>query len=69
LPRRNLLNKTFLTMLMAAGQDGFILDPTEPGIMAAVYATQALLGRDEFCMEYIGAEREGRLGPAEDKSP
>jgi cobalamin-dependent methionine synthase I len=67
LPRRNLLNKTFLTMLMSAGQDGFILDPTEPGIMAAVYATQALLGRDEFCMAYIGAEREGKLGPAEEK--
>jgi len=66
LPRRNLLNKTFLTLLMAAGQDGAILDPTEEGILAAVWATRALLGQDEYCLDYIGAEREGRLGPAEE---
>jgi len=66
LPRRNLLNRTFLTLLMAAGQDGAILDPTEPGIMAAVHTARALLGQDEFCMDYITAEREGRLGPVEE---
>jgi 5-methyltetrahydrofolate--homocysteine methyltransferase len=62
LPRRRMLNRTFLTLLMAAGQDGAILDPTEPDVAAAVFATRALLGQDEYCMDYIGAEREGRLG-------
>lgn len=65
LPRRKILNRTFLTLLMAAGQDGIILDPTETDIAAALLATKALLGRDEYCMEYITAEREGRLGRKE----
>jgi 5-methyltetrahydrofolate--homocysteine methyltransferase len=62
LPKRKILNRTFLTLLMAAGQDGAILDPTEVDISAALFATSALLGRDEYCMEFIGAERDGRLG-------
>jgi cobalamin-dependent methionine synthase I len=62
LPKRKILNRTFLTMLLAAGQDGAILDPTETDVSAALFATRALLGQDEYCMEYIGAEREGRLG-------
>ncbi len=65
LPRRRILNSTFLALLMAAGQDGAILDPTEAGVAAALFATGALLGRDEYCMEYITAEREGRLGREE----
>ena len=65
LPKRKILNRTFLTLLMAAGQDGAILDPTETDIAAALFATGALLGRDEYCMEYITAEREGRLGREE----
>ena len=62
LPKRRVLNRTFLTLLMAAGQDGAILDPTEKDVAAALFATRALLGRDEYCMEYITADREGRLG-------
>jgi 5-methyltetrahydrofolate--homocysteine methyltransferase len=62
LPKRKILNRTFLTLLMAAGQDGAILDPTETDVGAALLATRALLGQDEYCMEYITAEREGRLG-------
>ena len=26
-------------------------------------ATEALLGEDDYCMEYIGAYREGLIGP------
>ncbi len=62
LPKRKILNRTFLTMLLAAGQDGAILDPTEEDVSATLFATRALLGQDEYCMEYIGAERDGRLG-------
>jgi 5-methyltetrahydrofolate corrinoid/iron sulfur protein methyltransferase len=62
LPRRKLLNRTFLTLLMSAGQDGAILDPTEKEVAATLQATKALLGRDEYCMDYIGAERAGKLG-------
>ncbi|MFO7897553.1 MAG: dihydropteroate synthase [Planctomycetota bacterium] len=62
LPRRNLLNRSALPMLMAAGVDAAILDPTEPHMRSTVLAGEAILGRDEFCMGYITAEREGRLG-------
>ena len=38
LPSRNTLNRTFLAMLMAAGLDGVIMDPTEPHMMSTVLA-------------------------------
>jgi cobalamin-dependent methionine synthase I len=61
LPDRNVLNRTYLAMLMEAGLDGVIMDPTEPHMMATVLAARALLGRDEWCMEYIQAGRAGKL--------
>ena len=61
LPRRNVLNRTFLAMMMAAGLDGVIMDPTEPHMMSTVLAGQALAGRDEWCMDYIQAGRRDRL--------
>jgi len=61
LPHRNVLNRAFLPMLLAAGLDSAIIDPTEPQMMAMVVAAEALLGRDDFCMNYIAAERAGRL--------
>ncbi|HHN46556.1 MAG TPA: methyltetrahydrofolate cobalamin methyltransferase [Planctomycetes bacterium] len=59
LPNRSFLNRAFLTMAIEAGMDSFVLDPTEPGIMANYHATRALLGLDEYCMEYISRSREG----------
>lgn len=61
LPNRNVLNRTYLAMLMAAGLDGVIMDPCEPHMMATVLAGRALLGRDEWCMDYITAGRAERL--------
>jgi len=62
LPARNSLNRAFLAMLIAAGADGAIIDPCEEGMMAALLSARAVLGLDEFCMEYITAYREGKLG-------
>lgn len=53
LPDRNALNRAFLVMTLEAGMDSYILDPTEEGVMATYHAARALLGRDQFCMEYI----------------
>jgi len=61
LPSRNTLNRTFLAMLMAAGLDGVIMDPTEPHMMSTVLAGRAILGRDEWCMDYIRAGRAEKL--------
>ena len=60
-PQRNNLNRAFFAMLIAAGADGAIIDPTEPGIINTLYSSRAVLGQDEYCMEYLMAYREGRL--------
>ena len=54
---RRLLNRTFLAMLVEAGLDGAIMDPTDSGMMNAIYASRALLGRDNYCMQYIKQQR------------
>ncbi len=61
LPQRHLVNRTFVTMLMACGLDSAIIDPLDKKIMAAIAAARALRGEDEFCMNYIKWFREGKL--------
>jgi len=61
LPRRKLLNRTFIPMLAGAGADAFIVDVRDKDMMASVLSTEALLGNDEFCMNYMKAYREERI--------
>lgn len=61
LPARRLVNQTFMALLMTQGLDSAILDPCDRQLMAIIAAAEALLGRDEFCTDYIRAFREGRL--------
>jgi len=61
MPARRLLNRTFLAMAMAHGLDAAILDPLDKGLMATACAGEALLGRDEMCLDYLRAFRAGRL--------
>ena len=68
LPARRLLNLGFTVLAMNAGLDSIILDPTDRDLMGAIFATEALLGRDEYCMDYIGAYREGLFGPTKNRS-
>jgi 5-methyltetrahydrofolate--homocysteine methyltransferase len=63
LPVRRLLNQTWLALLMSRGLDAVIADPTDRQLMATLRAADALLGRDEYCMEYIKAFRAGLLEP------
>lgn len=63
LPVRKLLNQAFLVLAMKAGMDSAVLDPTNRDMLGMIYATEAMLGLDEYCMEYIGAYREGKFGP------
>jgi len=53
LPNRRLLNRTFVPMLIEAGLAGVILDPTDSAISEMICASNALLGIDEYCMNYI----------------
>jgi cobalamin-dependent methionine synthase I len=61
LPNRKLLNRVFLALCMGAGLDSGILDPTDAHLMATIIAAEALLGCDEWCMNYITAGRAGKL--------
>lgn len=63
LPVRKLVNQGFIVLAMNAGMDSAILDPLNRDMMGMIFATEALLGMDEFCMEYIGAYRDGIFGP------
>ena len=63
LPVRKMINLGFTVLAMNAGLDSAILDPTNRDMMGLIYATEALLGMDDYCMEYISAYREGLFGP------
>lgn len=62
LPARRLVNQAFIVLMMNAGMDSGILSPTNQDLMGMIYATEALLGKDEYCMEYIESFREGLFG-------
>jgi cobalamin-dependent methionine synthase I len=59
LPARQFLNQTFMTMAIAKGLDGAILNPLDKRMMACITAAEALGGRDNFCMNYLKAYRSG----------
>lgn len=61
LPKRALINRTFLVSAMTMGLDSAIMDPLNKELMASLYAARAVLGQDEYCVEYLGAYREERL--------
>jgi cobalamin-dependent methionine synthase I len=61
LPARKLVNRTFLVAAMTRGMDAAIVDPTDPQLMSAMRAARAVCGRDEYCMEFIDAFREGAV--------
>jgi 5-methyltetrahydrofolate corrinoid/iron sulfur protein methyltransferase len=64
LPARALINRTFLTLAVAAGMDTAIIDPLDRELKAALLATDLLLGRDKFCQTYTRAFRAGLLDTA-----
>lgn len=66
LPYRKILNLAFAVLAINSGMDSAVLDPLNRDLMGAIYATEALKGDDYFCMEYIGAFREGIFGPIKD---
>lgn len=62
LPYRKIVNMGFTVLSMQAGLDSAILDPLNRDLMGIIYATEALLGNDEYCMEYIEAYRDDIFG-------
>lgn len=64
LPVRKMINLSFMVLAMSAGMDSAIMDPTNRDMNGVLHATEALLGDDEYCLEYIAAYREDLFGPA-----
>ncbi len=58
---RKLMNQTFLVAAVANGMDGAILNPLDKKLMTFLYAAQALMGYDDYCMDYLTAFRAGKL--------
>ena len=63
MPYRKALNAQFLALAMCAGMDSAIMDPTSADMRTTLFATDALLGNDEYCMNFITAFRDGLIGP------
>jgi len=61
LPERHLINRNFLALCIAYGLSAVILDPTDQQLMATLLAVEMLLGRDEYCGNFIDAYQNGRI--------
>lgn len=61
IPKRNNFNKVFLAMLVAAGCDGAIVDPTESDMMTTLCSARAVMGYDEYCINYLEKMRSEGL--------
>jgi cobalamin-dependent methionine synthase I len=61
LPKRKIINRTFLSLMMAAGLDAAILDPLDADLTAVLKTTQMLLGQDIYCAKYLKAFRAGEI--------
>lgn len=62
IPSRKTMNQAFLILAMQAGMDSAIMDPTKRDMIGAVYATEALIEEDEYCLEYIEAYQDDKFG-------
>lgn len=58
LPKRMLINSAFLAMAIANGLTSAILDITSLGMRNMLFASLALVGQDEYCMDFITHIRE-----------
>jgi 5-methyltetrahydrofolate corrinoid/iron sulfur protein methyltransferase len=61
LPVRRLVNRAFLAAAITKGLDSAIIDPTDKLLYAMLKTATLVVGKDNFCMDYIRTFREGRL--------
>lgn len=61
LPARKLLNEAMMVLAMDRGMDAAIIDPMDRYLMALIAASEAILGRDDFSMNYITLSRAGKF--------
>lgn len=61
LPNRFLLNRIFIVLCLGVGLNGAIVDPLDQKLMTNILVAETLLGKDEYCLKYLRANRTGTL--------
>ncbi len=61
LPERQFLNQVFIVLAIANRLDGVIMNPLDKKMMGNIIAAEALMGQDDFCMNYLKAFRAGQF--------
>ena len=59
IPKRKFINQVFMAMAISKGMDASILNPLDQRMMANITAAETLIGKDDFCMNYVEAYRNG----------
>jgi 5-methyltetrahydrofolate--homocysteine methyltransferase len=59
LPARRLINRSFLALCILQGLSAAILDPTDKHLMANLLSVRMILGKDEYCGDFIDAYQSG----------
>ncbi len=62
LPLRKLLNRTFLSMIVARGISALICDPTDRRLIETLLAAEALTGKDRGCKGFLKHYRSTKTG-------
>jgi 5-methyltetrahydrofolate--homocysteine methyltransferase len=65
LPARALINRTFLVLAMEAGLGSAICDPLDKDLQATIITTEMLRGKDQYCLHFTQAYRDGLLSDKE----
>lgn len=55
--KRELINRTYLIMALAAGMDAAIVDPLDDDLMEAMVTTELLLNKHIYCDDFLKAYR------------
>jgi cobalamin-dependent methionine synthase I len=61
LPVRKLLNQNCAVMAIAKGLDGLIINPLDKQMMSNMIAAETLVGRDDYCVNYLKAYRQKKF--------
>jgi cobalamin-dependent methionine synthase I len=61
LPERKFMNQAFVVMAIANGLDGVIINPLDKKMMANIIVAETLVGKDNFCVNYLKAFRAGKF--------
>ncbi|HUV36994.1 MAG TPA: dihydropteroate synthase [Patescibacteria group bacterium] len=62
MPKRKLINRTSLAMVLSHGLDAVICDTTDPALMETAMASGTIIGLDPGCRRFLQSYREKRFG-------